>query len=207
MQYSIRDQNKTSGQSSRHTTDFISVGMCTFSQYLSVYNRKILIILRGELFSKFGTLLVKICLKQSHQGFQDGEGVRQGDHLPPHKYIKKILHVEHSYRTPPECWQMTPDFQKGKPFSSEWGRAKDKDKKKRQRIWEEDLQPGVGVVKEEKSLHTLRNALTKQGRGELIRGEASHSLLRGKHSNKCLEDKTERIYHRDHVSQHFPAKN
>jgi len=53
--------------------------MCTFSQYLSVYNRKILIILRGELFSKFGTLLVKICLKQSHQGFQDGEGVRQGE--------------------------------------------------------------------------------------------------------------------------------
>ena len=80
-------------------------------------------------------------------------------------------------------------------------------KKKRQRIWWGGCNPGVAVVREEKSPHTLRNALTKQGRGELIRGEASHSLLRGEHSNKCLEGKTERIYHRDHVSQHFPAKN
>ena len=34
------------------------------------------------------------------------------------------------YRTPSECWQKTPDFQKDKPISSEWGRAKDNDKKR-----------------------------------------------------------------------------
>ena len=36
--------------------------------------------------------------------------------------------------------------------------------------------------------------------------EASHSLFRGEHSNKCLEGKTERIYHRDRCQSVLPSQ-
>ena len=54
-------------------------------------------------------------LKKLTGDFQDGGGVRHGDHLPAHKYIKNTS----ACGTPSECWQKTLEFQKGKLISTE----------------------------------------------------------------------------------------
>ena len=39
--------------------------------------------------------IFKMDVKKEMRGdLQDSGGVRRGDHLPPHKYIRKQLHVE-----------------------------------------------------------------------------------------------------------------
>ena len=63
--------------------------------------------------------------------FQDGRGVRCGDHLSPHKYIYMW---NNSYRTPTERWQKTSDFPKGKELPTYLGRAKGKRKNRHKRI-------------------------------------------------------------------------
>ena len=66
---------------------------------------------------------------------QDGVGVRRGDHLPPHKYIKNTSTMwNNSYRTPTERWQKTSDFPKGKKLPTYLGRAKEKRKNRDKRI-------------------------------------------------------------------------
>ena len=58
----------------------------------------------------------------------DGE-VRRGDHLPPHKYIKKYIYMwNNSYRTPTEPWQKTSGFPKGKKLPTYLSREKKKEK-------------------------------------------------------------------------------
>ena len=61
---------------------------------------------------------------------QDGGGVRRGDHLPPHKYIRHIYMWNNSYRIPTEHWQKASDLPKarrqgcasevGEPSSGHW---------------------------------------------------------------------------------------
>ena len=65
---------------------------------------------------------------------QDGGGVRCGDHLPPHKYIRNTSKWNNSYRTPTEHWQKTSDFPKGKKLPTYLGRAKEKRKNRDKRI-------------------------------------------------------------------------
>ena len=59
---------------------------------------------------------------------QDGRGVRRGDHLPPHKYIRNsstcgTTPIEHLLT---ERWQKTSDCPKGKKVPTYLGRAKEK---------------------------------------------------------------------------------
>ena len=56
---------------------------------------------------------------------QDGGGVRRGDHLPPHKYIRN---TPTRGTTPTEHWRKTSDFPKGKKFPTYLGKAKEKRK-------------------------------------------------------------------------------
>ena len=207
MQDSIRDQNKTSGQGSRHTTDFISVGMSTVSQYLSVCYRKILILFRGELFSKFGTLLVKICLKQSHQDFQDGGGVKQGDHLPPHKYIKKPSACGILLQNP--FWMLAdgPRLPKGKPFSSEWSRAKDKDKK-RDKEFERRICTLGWKSWRRKSLRTLSEMpAPSRDEGSSSEGKLLTVSSEGNTATSAWKAKQREFITEIIASQYFPAKN
>ena len=69
-------------------------------------------------------------------------------------YQKIICMWENSHRTSFTCWQSTPDFQKGKPISLEWGGGKDKCKKGDKGVQDRDLHPRDGVMKEEKFPHT-----------------------------------------------------
>ena len=57
-----------------------------------------------------------ITFKKCGRDLQDGGGVRHGDHLPSHEYIRNTSTCgwENSYRTPTERWQKTSDFSKGK---------------------------------------------------------------------------------------------
>ena len=70
----------------------------------------------------------KIKTKSRGEDLQDGWGVRPGDHLPPHKYIKYIYMWNNSYRTATERWQKTSDFPKGKKLLMYLGRQKKKEK-------------------------------------------------------------------------------
>ena len=119
---------------------------------------------------------------------EDGRGIRHGDHLPLHKYIKIHLHVEHSYKTPTERWQKTSDFPKDKKIPTYLGRAKEKRKKQRQKN-----RDGTCTSRRElwrrKSFHTLGSPFTGKDGGEL----QSHG---GEHSNRCAEGKEERFPHR-----------
>ena len=126
-----------------------------------------------------------IYLNQRHGTFQHGRGVRWKDHVPPQKHIKFISACE---TTPTECWQQTTGFQKGKPISSEWGRAKNKDKEETK-----DFETGPCTLGTElwrrKSLHTLRNPLMSGGEGgasESQRGAKQQVLgrLNGKYSSQ-----------------------
>jgi len=89
---------------------------------------------------------------------------------------------------------MTPDFQKGKSVSTEWGRAKDKKGDKGFLRW------GLVPWEEGKKIFcTLGNLLTSRISGEL-------QNLRRQWNNVCSRGKTERIHHRDHDEQHFPTE-
>lgn len=87
---------------------------------------------------------------------EDSGGVRQGDHLPSHRYIK----ISSEYGTTPTeellPHQKTPDLLKGKPVSLEKGRATDKDKRNKG-FRDEGLCPEgewEGVMKREKFTQT-----------------------------------------------------
>ena len=68
----------------------------------------------------------KIFIKRKSLGdLQDGRGVRHGDHLPPHKYVKNTSTCG---TTPTERWQKTSGFPKGKKLPTYMGRAKEKRK-------------------------------------------------------------------------------
>ena len=101
----------------------------------------------------------------------------------PQIYQKFICMWNSPHRTPSEPWQKTPDFQKGKPISSEWGRAKDTGKKDTVGLrW--DLHPREGVV--EGKVFTRLKTPRRQFWGEI-------QNLRGEQSNRCVEGKMERI--------------
>ena len=83
---------------------------------------------------------------------EDGGGVRCGDHLPLHKYIKNSS----EYGTIPiekllKDSRRPQTSQKGKPISLGGGRAKDKDIKRDKGL--QDILRPEGVVKEEKFPH------------------------------------------------------
>ena len=95
---------------------------------------------------------------------------------PPQIYQKTICLWNNFHRTFTEHWQRTPNFQKGKPISLEWGRAKDKDKTGDKGVWDGDLHPGKGVMKEEK-FPQIRKLLHTGLWGDLqsFRGECSET--------------------------------
>ena len=126
-----------------------------------------------------------IYLNQRHGTFQHGRGVRWKDHAPPQKHIKFTSACE---TIPTECWQQTVGFQKGKPISSEWSRAKNKDKKETKDFGTGTCTPGTELWRR-KSLHTLRNPLMGGGKGgasESQRGAQQQLLGRqnGKNSSQ-----------------------
>ena len=92
---------------------------------------------------------------------QDGGGVRCGDHLPPHKYIRNTStrgttpteHLLNAGRRPQTS-------QKARNSPTYLGRAKEK-RKNRDKEWGRDLHQWEGAVKEEKCPQT-RKALCGQ---------------------------------------------
>ena len=104
-----------------------------------------------------------------------------------------------SYRTTSECRQKTPDFQKSKLISSEWDRAKDKDKKETN-----DLGTGTRALGSEswrrKSFWTLRNPFT----GWVREGELQN--ISGGMQQQVLEEQNRKFTTKIDAKQHFPAE-
>ena len=62
---------------------------------------------------------------------QDGRGVRRGDHLPPHKYIRNTSTCG---TTPTEHQQKTSGIPKGKKLPTYKGKTKEKRKNRDKKI-------------------------------------------------------------------------
>lgn len=124
---------------------------------------------------------------------------------PPHTHTHTQIHQKlicmwnSSYRTTSECRQKTPDFQKSKLISSEWDRAKDKDKKETN-----DLGTGTRALGSEswrrKSFWTLRNPFT----GWVREGELQN--ISGGMQQQVLEEQNRKFTTKIDAKQHFPAE-
>ena len=99
-----------------------------------------------------------------------------------------------SHRTSSECWQRSPDFQKGKPTSLQWGSAKDKDKKEDKGAQDWALVRREGVMKEEYFLQ-LENPLTGGARG------GASETQRGAQWDGCSKSKMEKTHQRSLPNQ------
>ena len=136
----------------------------------------------------------ELIFKKWYRDLQDGGGLRMRDHLQTHKY-----HQKYSYRTPSEHWQKMPDFQKEKPITSEWGRAKDKEKESRQRILRWALATRGGSLEGGKvSTHPETPSQARSG-GNYKTSEGNTAT--GTWKAKWREFTAEVI-----AKQHFPAK-
>ena len=122
----------------------------------------------------------------------------------PQIHQKYIYMWNNSYRTPPERWQKTSDFPKGKKLPTYLGRAKAKRKNRDKRIGM-DLHQWEGAVKEERFPHT-RKAL----RGRRLRVVEGGKLRShgGGRSHRGAEGKAERFPHGGSVptSTHQPER-
>ena len=122
----------------------------------------------------------------------------------PQIHQKYIYMWNNYYRTPNECWQKTSDFPKGKKIPMYLGRAKEKQKKQRQKNRDGTCPSGRELWRR-KSLHTLGSPFTG-GDGGWAWGELwSHG---GQHSNRGAEGKAEIFPHRGSVltSTHQPER-
>ena len=122
------------------------------------------------------------------RNIQDGGGVRCGDHLPPQIPQKYIFMWNNSYRRPTEHGQKTSEFHKGKLISIWCIRTKEKDTREldwKLCFWE-------GAVTETKFPHMDGD------RVELCN-------LREECSNRFMEQKVERIQHRDSCQPAFSS--
>ena len=99
--------------------------------------------------------LIQIRLGNIERDLQDGGGVRCGDHLPSHKYIRNIStcgttpkeHLLNTGRRPQTS-------QKARNSPRTWVGQKKKEKTKTEQGW--DLHQWWGAVKEEKFLHARK---------------------------------------------------
>ena len=121
---------------------------------------------------------------------QDGRGVRRGDHVPPHIYIKKTSTCG---TTPTECWQKTSDFPKARKSPHAWVGQKKKEKpdtKEQAR----DLHLWEGAVKEEKFPHTRKTlhwwggGVGGEGSFRAMKERAATRVQRAKQRDSCTED-------------------
>ena len=135
---------------------------------------------------------------------QDGGGVRRGDHLPPHKYIKNTT----TCRTTPtehllNAGRRSQISQKARNSPRTWVGQKKKEKTETKEKGQ-DLHLWEGAVKEEEFPHTKKPLhWWRQGwaGGKLW----SHG---GEHSHRGAEGKVERFLHRGSVptSTHQPER-
>ena len=133
---------------------------------------------------------------------QDGGGVRRGDHLLPHKYIKNtstrgktpIEHLLNAGRGP----QTSQNVRK---YPRTWVRQKKKEKTEtKESGW--DLYLWDRAVKEEKFPHT-RKALHWQGRG--VGGREALEPQRRTQQHGCRGQSREICTQRIRADQHSPA--
>ena len=119
----------------------------------------------------------------------------------PQIHQKYIYMWNNSYRTPPECWQKTSDFPKGKKLPAYRGRAKEKRKNRDKRI---GMRPalGEGAVKKEKFPHT-RKPLHWQRQG--VGGREALEPQRRAQQQGCRGQSGENPAQRISVDQHSPA--
>ena len=139
------------------------------------------------------------------EDLQHGGGVRCGDHLPPHKYIKNTStcgttlteHLLNAGRRP----QIS---QKARKSPRTWVGQKKKEKKKKTEIKEEgwDLHLWEGAVKEEKFPHTRKPLHWR--RSSVGWGEALEPRRRVQ-QQWCREQRGENPAQRISANQHSPA--
>ena len=136
------------------------------------------------------------------EDLQDGGGVRRGDHLPPHKYIKNTStcgttpteHLLNAGRRPQTS-------QKARNSPRTWVGQKIKEKKRDKRIGTGPAPLGGSCEGGKVSTHWEAHSLVERGGVEFC----SH---RGEHSNRSAEGKVERFPHRGSVptSTHQPER-
>ena len=110
--------------------------------------------------------------------------------FPQQIYQKYICMWNNSYRTPTECWQKTPDFQKGKLISTQWSRAKEI-RNEIQRNQDGTCTPGRELWRRKIFWH-LENPSWRRFR------TSEESAV------TCAEGKAERILHRDQCQSSIP---
>ena len=115
---------------------------------------------------------------------------RMGRLHSPQQIQKKIICMwNNSHRTTSEHWQRTPNLQKVKPISLEWGGAKDKDNRETKDCGAGTCAPGRESWRW-KSSPTLGNQLTGRVRG-------SFRTTEGSAARQVLWRKMANIYHSD----------
>ena len=126
------------------------------------------------------------------EDLQDGGGVRHGDHLPPHKYIKNIStcrtipteHLLNAGRRPQTS-------QKARNSPRNWlGQKKQREKNR-----DGPCTSGRELWRR-KSFHTLGSPFTG---GDRVWAGGKLWSHRGEHSNRGAEGKVERFLHRGSV--------
>ena len=133
---------------------------------------------------------------------QDGRGVRRGDHLPPHKYIKNTstcgtTPTEHLLNT----GRRPQTSQKASNSPTYLGRAKEKRKNRDKRIGAGPAEVG-GAVKEERFPHT-RKAL--RGRRVWVAEGGASEPRRRAQPQGCGGQSGEIPAQRSGADQHSPA--
>ena len=135
---------------------------------------------------------------------QDGGGVRRGDHLPPHKYIRNTStrgttptgHLLNAGRRP-QTSQMARNYPRTWVGQKKKEKTETKEKRWHLHLWE-------GAIKEEKFPHPMKPLHWRRRRvaGGKLR---SHG---GERSNRGAEGKAERFPHRGSVptSTHQPKR-
>ena len=140
--------------------------------------------------------------KYQERDLQDGKGVRRGDHLLPHKYIKNTLHVKqllhNTYRMLAEDLRLPKRWETPKYL----GRGKEKRKNRHKRIGTGPAPPGGSCERGKVSPHEEAPSLVETGAGGKLH---SHGWQQ---SNRGTEGKAERFPHRGSVptSTHQPER-
>ena len=113
----------------------------------------------------------------------------------PLQIYKIIICIwKNSHRISFAFWYSTPDFQKGKPISLEWGGGKDKCKKGDKGVQDRDLQRS----------HERGKVSTHKGVTGQVR-EGNLWNLRGQ-QDRFSEREMEKIHHRDNSKPHLWAE-
>ena len=153
-----------------------------------------------ELFSFLPTMLEMSFENRTSRDLQDGGGVRRGDHLPPHKYIRNTSTCG---TTPTEyllnAGRRPQTSQKARKSPRTWVGQKKKERQKNR----EGTCPSGRELWRRKTFHTIGSPFTG-GDGGVAGGKLqSHG---GERSNRGAEGEAERFPHRGSVptSTHQP---